>query len=445
MIARLSRNPLFVAVSAMTLATACSTGQDNAAADAEKDTPQAEQAVAQSVDKAAVVSHYADLAHANFQDALTAAKALDAATDKLISEPTAANLAAAKEAWLAARVPYQQTEVFRFGNAVVDDWEGQLNAWPLDEGLIDYVADADYQYELGNDGATANIIASTSINVGGETIDTTELTPQLLADLNEIGGSEANVATGYHAIEFLLWGQDLNGFGAGNGNRPATDFAQGDDCTNDHCERRADYLDATTDLLISDLEWMVAQWAPEQADNYRAELTGLAPEEAFQRMLFGMGSLSLGELAGERMKVALEANSYEDEHDCFSDNTHNSHYYNGQGVQNVYTGSYTRIDGTVFEGPSLSDLVAEANPELDSTLNDQLSASMAALSTMKQTAEASENPVKFDMMIAPNNTEGAKVINNTIVALVEQTGSIEKAAQILGVNSLQPDDAGHSF
>ena len=27
--------------------------------------------------------------------------------------------------------------------------------------------------------------------------------------LHEIGGNEANVATGYHAIEFLLWGQDL--------------------------------------------------------------------------------------------------------------------------------------------------------------------------------------------------------------------------------------------
>ena len=70
-----------------------------------------------------------------------------------------------------------------------------------------------------------------------------------------------------------------------------------------------------------------------------------------------MGSLSLGELAGERMKVALEANSYEDEHDCFSDNTHNSHYYNALGIQNVYTGSYKRVDGTELSGASLADLL----------------------------------------------------------------------------------------
>lgn len=435
MIASVSRTPLVVAISAVTLAAGCTAGQESASSDK----------AAQPVDKAAVVAHYADLAHANFSDALTTAEVLNEATDALIANPNAETLQAAKDAWLAARVPYQQTEVFRFGNAVVDDWEGQLNAWPLDEGLIDYVANDDYQYELGNDGATANIVASTSITVGGQTVDASELTPELLAELNEIGGSEANVATGYHAIEFLLWGQDLNGFGAGNGERPATDFAQGDDCTNGHCDRRAAYLDAATDLLVTDLEWMVAQWTPDNDENYRAELTAMAPEAAIQKMLFGMGSLSLGELAGERMKVALEANSYEDEHDCFSDNTHNSHFYNGQGVQNVYTGSYSRVDGSVVEGPSLSDLVAQMDPALDSTLTDQLNASMAALGALKQSAEASENPVKFDMMIAPDNAEGAEIINTAILALVEQTGSIEKAAQKLGINALQPDDAGHAF
>src|SRR5690606_33478025 len=212
------------------------------------------------------------------------------------------------------------------------------------------------QHEMGNEGATANLIANQSLTIGGETLDVSELTPQLLADLNEVGGSEANVATGYHAIEFLLWGQDLNGFEAVAGQRPVTDYAQGEDCTNGNCDRRASYLDAATDLLVSDLQWMVDQWSADEQGNYRAELLALPAQEVFQKMLFGMGSLSLGELAGERMKVmlfgmgslslgelagermkvALEANSYEDEHDCFSDNTHNSHYYNGKGIQNVY-------------------------------------------------------------------------------------------------------------
>lgn len=423
--------PLTLAVSALAFA-GCS------------NTPRAD-SPAEPATKASVVEHYATLAHASYEDALTTARALDAATDRLIADPTAANLAAAREAWLAARVPYQQTEVFRFGNTVVDDWEGQLNAWPLDEGLIDYVRVDDYQHELGNAGATANIIASRRLTVGGETLDVAQLTPELLANLNEAGGSEANVATGYHAVEFLLWGQDLNGFDNGAGERPVTDYARGSDCTNGNCERRGQYLDAVTDLLVSDLEWMVAQWAAGNAGNYRARLIAASTDEGIQKMLFGMGSLSLGELAGERMKVALEANSYEDEHDCFSDNTHNSHFYNGQGIQNVYTGTYRRVDGSLISGPSLSDLVEQANPELDDRLNAQLDASMAALGLMKARAESSQNPMAFDTMIAPGNTQGAEIVNNAILALVQQTGSIEQAARELGIAALAPDDAGHAF
>lgn len=281
--------------------------------------------------------------------------------------------------------------------------------------------------------------------MGGETLNVASLSPALLADLNEVGGSEANVATGYHAVEFLLWGQDLHGFESGAGERPVTDYAEGADCTNGNCERRGEYLDAVTDLLVSDLEWMVAQWAPGANDNYRAQLTAADANEGVQKMLFGMGSLSLGELAGERMKVALEANSYEDEHDCFSDNTHNSHYYNGQGIQNVYTGTYRRVDGSLVTGHSLSDLVQQSNPELDARLNNQLDASMEALALIKARAESSENPMAFDTMIAPGNAEGTRIVIGAIMALVAQTGSIEQAARDLGIEALSPDDAGHAF
>jgi putative iron-regulated protein len=252
----------------------------------------------------AVVSHYADLALAVFSDAASTGKALQAAVDALLANPNADTLQAAREAWLAARVPYMQTEVFRFGNAVVDDWEGQLNAWPLDEGLIDYVAQ-DYQHALGNPGASANIIANTEIQVGEDKLDVTTITPDLLASLNELGGSEANVATGYHAIEFLLWGQDLNGTNPGAGERPATDFVVGEGATGGNTERRRAFIKAATDLLVSDLDAMVLQWQAGNADNYRAKLEAESGENGLRKMLFGMGSLSLGELAGERMKAAL--------------------------------------------------------------------------------------------------------------------------------------------
>lgn len=402
-------------------------------------------AQAEDVTPEQVVTHYADLAHTVYTDALKTARTLDESIEALLASPTPETLAAARSAWRDARVTYQQSEVFRFGNPIVDDWEGQLNAWPLDEGLIDYVEADGYQHELGNVGATANIIASSTINIGGKDIDVSEITPELLASLNEVGGSEANVATGYHAIEFLLWGQDLHGYQRGAGEREVTDFVQGDACTHGHCDRRRAYLAAAGDLLVEDLEWMVNQWAPIAEQNYRAELLAEPADEGLRRMLFGMGSLSLGELAGERMKVALEANSYEDEHDCFSDNTHNSHYYNGLGIQNVYTGHYQRSDGTDFDGPSLEDLLAQQNADLATQLDHQLKASMTALSDLKTRADSSQSPMFFDMMIAPDNAEGAEVVNNAILALVTQTGSIEQAAGALGVSSLQPDDAGHTF
>lgn len=401
---------------------------------------QVEQATAKPED---VVQHYATVAHAVFEDALITARHLEKKIDVLIEEPSKENLETARQAWKNARVPYQQSEVFRFGNPNVDEWEGQLNAWPLDEGLIDYV-DAGYEHEMGNPGAQANIIASDSIKVGQKEIDLKKITPELLASLNELAGSEANVATGYHAIEFLLWGQDLNGTTAGAGERPYTDFVQGKECTNGHCERRVEFLQAAVDLLIQDLADMTEQWAPDQKDNYRATLTQLPAEQGLQRILYGMGSLSLGELAGERMKVALDANSAEDEHDCFSDNTHFSHFYNAKGVSNVYTGTYQRVGGKTVKGASLSDLVLNKDASVDHVMKSALSATENKLQRMVDLAE-SANPMKFDQMIAPNNKVGATVVQESIAALVDQAGAIEKVAATVGIKNLNPDTADHSF
>ena len=387
-----------------------------------------------------VINHYADLALAAYSDALSEARELRGQIDALLAQPNEQTLAAARQAWRDARVPYMQTEVFRFGNAVVDEWEGQVNAWPLDEGLIDYVAD-DYQAVMGNPGARANIIASQSLKIGEQQLDLSELDADLLASLNELGGSEVNVATGYHAIEFLLWGQDLNGTDAGAGERPATDFATGDNATGGHNDRRRDYLTVVTDLLIRDLEAMVAEWQPGQ-DNYRAELAADSVENGLRKMLFGMGSLSLGELAGERMKVALAAHSPEDEHDCFSDNTHFSHFYNAKGIENVYLGDYQRVNGDTLSGPSLSDLVAASEPQLDEALKADLDASEAALQALVDSAASG---VHFDQLIAPGNAEGAATVNGAIDALVEQTTRIEKAALVLDIQALNPDTANHSF
>ncbi len=189
-----------------------------------------------------IAETYVAIAHQNYSDSLNLAKEMFDQIQIFTENPNEANLANAKSAWRNARVVYSQTETFRFAHPVVDEWEVQVNSWPLDEGFIDYVDDDNYFYELGNPVGQANIVASEELRWGPNNLNLSELTPALLASLNELGGTEANVATGWHAIEFLLWGQDLNGTQPGAGERPATDYAQDETCTNGNCARRAEYL-----------------------------------------------------------------------------------------------------------------------------------------------------------------------------------------------------------
>ncbi|WP_243611303.1 imelysin family protein [Shimia aestuarii] len=385
-----------------------------------------------AADNQAVLKTYADIAAAGYEDSLITARTLGSAVDALIANPSEETLAAAKSAWLASRVPYQQTEVYRFGNAIVDDWEGKVNAWPLDEGLIDYV-DTSYGAENEENALyAANVIANPTFALSGETVDASEITPVLLAEtLHEADEVEANVATGYHAIEFLLWGQDLNGTEAGAGNRPYTDFVTGEGCTGGNCDRRAAYLKAATDLLVSDLEDMAGAWAEggaARAEVMKDETAGLTA------ILTGMGSLSYGELAGERMRLGLMLNDPEEEHDCFSDNTHNSHYYDAAGIQNVYLGAYTRVDGSVVEGASVSDLVAAQDAELNAEVIAKLEATMAAMGEMKAAADAGE--MSYDQMLAPGNAKGEALVMGGVNGLVAQTKSFERVVSVLGLDGI---------
>lgn len=388
-------------------------------------------ATAMDVTPSTVLDTYSDIALAAYTDAHTTALALDAAIDALVASPSDATLNVAKAAWIAARAPYQQTEVYRFGNSIVDDWEGRVNAWPLDEGLIDYV-DASYGVESDeNNLFTANVIANTSLMINGAEVIATSITPDFLSEtLHEAGEVEANVATGYHAIEFLLWGQDLNGTGPGAGNRPYTDFDVSN-CTGGSCDRRIEFLVAASDLLLADLEEMVGNWTEDGA----ARMTLMDDESAgLAAILTGIGSLSYGEMAGERMKLGLLLNDPEEEHDCFSDNTHNSHYFDQIGIRNAYTGTYRRIDGSVVSGPSISDLVAAADPALDAEVNGKLDATVTAMAIMRARAESIE---AYDQMIGEGNAHGNAVVQAAIEGLVDQTRSVERAVALLDLNAIE--------
>jgi putative iron-regulated protein len=384
-----------------------------------------------AVEKSEVLDTYANIAAAKYEDSLVTAQTLQKAVNALVANPSAEALQAAKDAWLAARVPYQQTEVYRFGNAIVDDWEGKVNAWPLDEGLIDYV-DASYGGPSDeNEFAELNVVANPAFSLSGTEVDAADITPTLLAEtLHEADGVEANVATGYHAIEFLLWGQDLNGHESGAGNRPWTDYAAGEACTHDTCHRRGACLVAANALLGSDLEWMSAQWV--DGGTARTELTANT-DAGLAAILTGMGSLSYGEQAGERMRLGLMLNDPEEEHSCFADNTHNDHYFDGLGVQNVYLGEYVRADGTLVSGPSLSDLVSATDASLDAELQGKLSTTMMSLGRIKTAAEAG---FAYDQMLERGNASGEALVMGGVNGLIDQTRSIERVVSVLGLDQI---------
>jgi putative iron-regulated protein len=371
----------------------------------------------------AVARAYADIALAGYEDSLSRAVLLRQAVTDLIETPSDATLAAAREAWRQSRIPYMQTEVFRFGNTVVDDWEGRVNAWPLDEGLIDYV--------VGNPDAV-NVIANRTLLINGTSVTADPIDFALLQDvLHEAEGIETNVATGYHAVEFLLWGQDLHGTGPGAGNRPATDFDPAR-CTGGNCDRRIAYLRTATDLLVADLEWMTGAWR--EGGAARTALEDLDAAGVVRVIVTGLGNLAAGELAGARMQVGLELHDPEEEHDCFSDNTHESHYWDAVGLRNVYLARYQRVDGSVIEGPSLSELVRAADPELDQMLHDGIDQAIRRVDAIRDAAAGGK---AYDQLLDPDDPEGGALIGEAIQALIAFSEQLTEVGPILGVGEFQ--------
>jgi putative iron-regulated protein len=333
------------------LATGCGSDDEGASetpeASGEATTTAVAEVALSDEDALAAATTYADVVFAAYTDTATAATELQAAVDELVASPSDATLEAAKERWLAARDLYGPTEAFRFYDGPIDDPddgpEGQINAWPMDEAYVDYV----------EGDAAAGII--------NDTDGVPEITIDAIVAANEEGG-ETNISTGWHAIEFLLWGQDLSEDGPGA--RPVTDYT-----TSPTAERRGQYLTLVTSLLVDDLEGLAAEWDPE-AGAYREEFLA-DPQAAVSNILRGMGALSAGELAGERIAVAYETKEQEDEHSCFADNTIADVVNNAIGIRLAYTAEWPGVDGT-----SLSSVVAEVAPELDADLRDRLDANV---------------------------------------------------------------------
>jgi putative iron-regulated protein len=357
-------------------------------------------ASAADINQKAVIDQYAVLVAAGYQDSVASASDLQAKVNAFVAGPTDANLKAAQAAWLEAREWYGQTEAFRFYGGPIDGEggpEGFLNAWPLDEAYIDSVKGK----------AKAGII-------NGKT----PITEAKLRSLNERGGEE-NIATGWHAIEFLLWGQDLSKTSAGQ--RALTDFT-----TAPNAERRRQYLKLVTDMLVSDLASVEKQWQAGGA-NYRTKFEK-GGDDSIKKMLTGLGALSRGELAGERIEVALDTQNQEDEHSCFSDNTHRDIVANAKGIQNVWEGRFVRRSGEVVEGASLKALVAQKNANAAEAVSKDMAQSV-------KLAESIQAP--FDReIVGKKDAPGRQRVQAVVESLKSQAKNLVEAAKALGIKRL---------
>ena len=331
-----------------------------------------------------VVLNYSNIVHASYVDSMNLAKNMQEKINNFLEAPSQKGLDEAKQSWIDSRFPYLQTEVYRFYGGPIDDEdgpEGLLNAWPMDESYVDYVK------------------GSPKSGIINNPADYPEITQELLLSLNEKEGEE-NISCGYHAIEFLLWGQDFNSDGPGN--RPFTDYT-----TAANAERRKEFLKVTVNLLIENLQSLVDDWAPDQT-NYRNDFVNSQPKESFQKILMGMTLLAGFELAGERILVAYESKAQEDEHSCFSDTTHNDSIYDIVGIKNVWTGRYTRADGSIIEGPGIRNFALGIDTDLSEKIDNSLK---LALKT------SMEIPKPFDQAIL---AEKGSDTSNSIISLVEE-------------------------
>lgn len=354
--------------------------------------------------KKAVITNYAAIVYASYSDALTRAQELKTKVDAFVSNPTQAGLEEARDAWKAARLPYGQTEVYRFSDGPIDDAngpEGFLNSWPMDEAFVDYVQ--------GN--ATAGFI--------NDPAGTPVISKSVIEAMNEQGG-ETNISCGYHAVEFMLWGQDLSS--SGPGARPYTDFIAGGTASNQ--TRRAQYLQICAELLVDHLQYVVDAWAP-NGNNYRKDFENGNADQALTKIIQGMGFLAKGELAGERLEVAYDSQLQEDEHSCFSDNTHNDIRMNMLGIKNVFMGSYTRIDGSTINGIGIYEIVKAKDEELGEELEeDDIDGCLDACNDILS---------PFDQQIIASNPTGRQTVKTAIDRLKVLGDKLSLAAQKLGL------------
>jgi putative iron-regulated protein len=269
------------------------------------------------------VSNYSNIAEAASRSALSQGVALKEAVSAFVKDPKAETHLLAKVSWMRARLPFLQSgfsHVIAESGKVGSDISNRLNGWPIDLGHIDY----------------------TCLMAGGNIISSKEkyptITSELLRSMNLKAG-ESDFTTGYHVIEFLLWGEDLDK--ESSGKRSFKDY---DKNNSELAKRRADYLLTCCDLLIQDLEDLVSEWDTESKNNLRSSLESMPSDQAIIKIL-GMVSFLADDLAKSQIGSIISKSATFKEQSTFSDTTHFDFLHTVAGISNLAAGAYVGLDG----------------------------------------------------------------------------------------------------
>ena len=258
-----------------------------------------------------------------YHDLDAAAGALGGAVAALRDDPTDATLHAARDAWVAARVPWEASEGFLFGPVDFEGYDPALDSWPVNRTDLDKVL-------AGDDALSAEYV-------------------------NNLKDEEK----GFHTIEYLL-------FGEGGGKTPA-----------DFTEREFEYLVASTAVLEQSASSLHDSWIP-SGGNFVSKVVGAgsgsdiypSQESAVQEIVNGMigicdevGPGKIGDPYNEQDPQLVESQ--------FSHNSLEDFQNNMRSVRNAYTGDY---GGS--EGNGLDEFVAQHNGDLDSRLKSEIQAAI---------------------------------------------------------------------
>jgi uncharacterized iron-regulated protein len=290
-------------------------------------------------------------------------EALRSSIDAMAGGVTAENLAAAQQAWIDAREPWEQNEAFLFG-PVSTGYDGALDNWPLSQGDLD-----------------------------GILTGTVELTPEFIAL------QDSNVK-GFHAAEYLL-------FGEGSA-KSAADFTN---------PRELEYLSLIADEMVQLSASLKSDWTVSYMDGdpyaevFRSAGQGSRAypslESAAEEIVQGMIGIC-NEVANGKIATPVEEQRPDLIESHFSYNSLVDFQNNIRSVQNAYLGDDPAAGAAglcegdpACQGKGLNEFVASIDPAIDAELQAEIIAAIDAIGAIRAPfEEAITDPSQADVIAA---------------------------------------------